>query len=377
MRQLTAAPESLEADALIDQARAAIAHGQRVEARRFLWAVLKSNPHNATAWLILAALGSPRASLNYVAHALEARPHDPIARAALRWARKRLSPESPPRVEQRERADASAGASPFPFGLVLLAALVAVGAIATIAIGGGFQDSRQEVAVAMALSSAKATRTPVPTDTPTVTPSPTPTASPAPSPTATQPINPVARASTGGGGAGHWIDVDLSRQTVTAMDGETPIPPTATPFPSSTFLLPSQPARDDVFTPPQSIPSNSGGERWIDVDLSKQTLIAYEGATVARTLIVSSGALPYETVTGHFKIYQKYETVDLYGPDFFQPAVPYVMMFYPHFALHAATWHDDFGKPVSHGCINLRMADAAWLYSWAPVGARVEIVHWH
>lgn len=165
LRELTANPETLEADALIDQARAAIARGQRAEARRCLWAALKADSRNATAWLVLAALSSPRASLEYVARALDARPHDPIAHAALRWARKRLATPIPLRAARGDEAGDTRPAASFTLGLVLLAALVAAGAIAALTLGGGLNAPRRPASVAVALAFEKATATAAPSQT--------------------------------------------------------------------------------------------------------------------------------------------------------------------------------------------------------------------
>jgi lipoprotein-anchoring transpeptidase ErfK/SrfK len=63
------------------------------------------------------------------------------------------------------------------------------------------------------------------------------------------------------------------------------------------------------------------------------------------------------------------------GPGYNLPNVPYVMYFYGANAIHGTYWHNNFGHPMSHGCINLRTGDAAWLYSWASIGTPV-VVHY-
>jgi lipoprotein-anchoring transpeptidase ErfK/SrfK len=53
------------------------------------------------------------------------------------------------------------------------------------------------------------------------------------------------------------------------------------------------------------------------------------------------------------------------GPGYRLPNVPDVMFFYKAYALHGTYWHNNFGQPMSHGCVNLRTEDARWLYEWS------------
>jgi LysM repeat protein len=122
-------------------------------------------------------------------------------------------------------------------------------------------------------------------------------------------------------------------------------------------------------------PSSGGGAKWIDVDLSSQTVRAYQGNTAIRAMVVSTGIARYPTPPGRFKIYAKYPSVHMSGPGYSLPGVPHTMFFYRGYALHGTYWHSNFGTPMSHGCINLTRSDAAWLYSWAPVGTPV-VIHW-
>ncbi|NPV75914.1 MAG: L,D-transpeptidase [Anaerolineae bacterium] len=117
----------------------------------------------------------------------------------------------------------------------------------------------------------------------------------------------------------------------------------------------------------------TGGERWIEVVLSQQTLYAYEGDQLINSFIISSGTWMYPTVTGNFQIYAKYRYSTMAGPDYYLPNVPYAMYFYRGYALHGTYWHNNFGTPMSHGCVNLRTDDAAWLYEWASIGTLVNV----
>ncbi|MFN8459522.1 MAG: LysM peptidoglycan-binding domain-containing protein [Anaerolineae bacterium] len=116
-------------------------------------------------------------------------------------------------------------------------------------------------------------------------------------------------------------------------------------------------------------------EKWIDVDLTTQSLVAYEGRQAVFKSRVSSGIWEHPTIVGTFQIYVKYESADMSGgagdEAYFLPSVPYVMYFSGNFGLHGTYWHHNFGTPMSHGCVNLPTRAAEWLYNWAPVGTRV------
>lgn len=116
------------------------------------------------------------------------------------------------------------------------------------------------------------------------------------------------------------------------------------------------------------------GEKHIYVDLTNQTLSAYQGQTLFMTASVSTGKW-YPTPTGDFKIWEKIKATRMtggIGADYYNlPNVPYVMFFEgvnapagSGFSLHGAYWHDNFGHPMSHGCVNMRIIDAQKLYDW-------------
>lgn len=117
------------------------------------------------------------------------------------------------------------------------------------------------------------------------------------------------------------------------------------------------------------------GERWLDVSIAKQALIAYQGTKPVYATLVSTGeaglgepTTSKSTVRGIFRIYAKHLTTAMnstvVGEEFELEDIPYVQYFEDGYALHAAYWHDDFGIPRSHGCINLSPADAKWLFQW-------------
>ncbi|MFZ1866072.1 MAG: L,D-transpeptidase [Polyangiales bacterium] len=119
------------------------------------------------------------------------------------------------------------------------------------------------------------------------------------------------------------------------------------------------------------------GERWIDVDLTHQALVAYDWKQPRYVTLISTGRrntpspdLDYRTPKGLFRIRGKHLTSTMDSdepgaPPYSLEDVPYVMYFEGAYAFHSAFWHDQFGHPRSHGCINLAPRDAKWLYNWA------------
>jgi hypothetical protein len=110
-------------------------------------------------------------------------------------------------------------------------------------------------------------------------------------------------------------------------------------------------------------------DKWIHVDLSSQTLVAYEGDRPVFATLVSSGREGFETPTGTFRIQSKHVSATMDDTASATEAysiedVPWTMYFEGSFALHAALWHDQFGRQRSHGCVNLAPADARWLFQW-------------
>ena len=173
----------------------------------------------------------------------------------------------------------------------------------------------------------------------------------------------------------------LPSNTATA----TPILPTEvttqTPAPTATATLvaPTETATLVVPSPtpvPTALPSPTpihATQKWIEVDLSDQTVVAWEGNVPVMNFIVSTGLPGTPTVVGSFHIYQKLVSTRMVGPGYDLPNVPHTMYFYLGYALHGAYWHNNFGHPTSHGCVNLALPDAERLFNWAdpvvPAGA--------
>lgn len=112
----------------------------------------------------------------------------------------------------------------------------------------------------------------------------------------------------------------------------------------------------------------ASGKKHIYIDLSKQTLFAYEGNTQIMKTFISSGKWG-RTPVGNYNIWTKLRATRMaggQGADAYDlPNVPWVMYFYNDFGLHGAYWHNNFGYPMSHGCVNMRIVDAKQLFSWA------------
>ncbi|MEW5957882.1 MAG: L,D-transpeptidase [Chloroflexota bacterium] len=107
------------------------------------------------------------------------------------------------------------------------------------------------------------------------------------------------------------------------------------------------------------------GEKWIEVNLTAQQVIAWEGDQPVFSFMASTGLPNTPTVVGEFHIYWKLASTLMAGPGYYLPEVPYTMYFYGSYALHGTYWHNNFGQPMSHGCVNLATGNAQKLFDWA------------
>jgi lipoprotein-anchoring transpeptidase ErfK/SrfK len=114
-------------------------------------------------------------------------------------------------------------------------------------------------------------------------------------------------------------------------------------------------------------------ERWIDVNITAQTVYAYEGSEMIRAFLVSTGRARTPTMPGQFRIYVKFTKTDMRGPGYHLKDVPFTMYYDGSYGLHGTYWHNNFGTPMSNGCINLRTEDAQWLFNFASVGTFVNV----
>ena len=131
-----------------------------------------------------------------------------------------------------------------------------------------------------------------------------------------------------------------------------------------TFLAKVQPAPR-----PQDSTGQPVGGRWIAVDLYEQTLVAYEDNRPVFATLVASGLDNFDTEEGLFTIWARMPTDPMSGavgaPSAYDlQTVPWVMYFNESMSLHGTYWHDLFGYRRSHGCVNLSISDAKWLFNW-------------
>lgn len=140
--------------------------------------------------------------------------------------------------------------------------------------------------------------------------------------------------------------------------------------PTLTSLPARKPTPKPGFSPPESTPTPKPLP-WIEVDLSDQTL-TYHGDEV-REFIVSTGRPETPTIEGRYEVYLVFESCDMSGPGYYTKGVPNCMYYDRGYALHGAFWHNNFGHPMSHGCVNLRVEDAKWIYEHIKIGTKVWI----
>lgn len=116
--------------------------------------------------------------------------------------------------------------------------------------------------------------------------------------------------------------------------------------------------------------NNAGEEKWIEVSLDQQKVRAWEGNKLVMEFPISSGRWA-PTPKGDFRIWLKTRFQSMKGGSpalgtyYNLPNVPNNMFFYQGYALHGAYWHNNFGHPMSHGCVNEPLADAAKIFEWA------------
>jgi lipoprotein-anchoring transpeptidase ErfK/SrfK len=366
----------------IQQAQRAVKTGQKQQARLLLQQAIRHNPQDYAAWLWLASItSSPRTALEYVRRAEMLNPTHPAVGKARIWAEQRLraaqdEPKTMP-VERQQTSGRPSSKRSWPtavigttLSLILLGLIILTGLLAWDRL-----DFPQPVlstqpmissqaAVADTVARAVTDHQDAAAPGQAVASVATPSAEPGAPPPAGQPR--VLPKNIAAGQA----ETNDPRPTWTITPTPTPTPlPTPTPVPTFVNPLVNQGGARPLGVGPT--------ERWVDVNLTSQTLVAYEGDQPVLNTIISSGTWQHPTVTGQFRIYVRYESQTMdgrrLGYDYYLENVPYVMYFYQDYALHGTYWHNNFGTPMSHGCVNMKTPDAGWLFNWASIGTLVNV----
>ena len=343
-------------DSLIAEAKQAVLRGDRAAAKSLAEQALALNPGSVSALLILAGVSDAQEGVGFLKQALDLDPGNQTARQGMVWAARELrkthaagwivekpqalQPKLTPLANIRRRKSAFLGALLLAVVALLVYALYAVGAFSPRVVSAGRQFALYDSAP-LVKPSLTPTITPTPTQTPTPTPTQTPTATPTstPTPTQTPPLTPT-------------------------------LAPTPTEVPEVIITyVPEEEEPTEVYIPPVE----PEGTRWIDVDLGDQMLYAYVDNTIVASFWVSTGLPNTPTPTGRFYVYVKLLFDDMQGPGYYLPDVPYTMYFYEGYGIHGTYWHNNFGNPMSHGCINMETGDAGWLFDWSYVGILVNI----
>lgn len=145
-------------------------------------------------------------------------------------------------------------------------------------------------------------------------------------------------------------------------------------FLNKNITAPTAPEFGDTAVLGDQTPPNDNN--WIEINLTNQTLYTHEGNSVTHAFLISSG-LWGRTPTGTYRTYVKLRYTRMAGgsgADYYNlPNVPFTMYFYKGYGIHGTYWHNNFGHPMSHGCVNMRTSEAEIVYNWAPVGTKVVI----
>lgn len=327
----------------IKAAHKAYKSGDRKLARKWAGYAAKLAPEKETPWLMLGSLSTPQQSIEFFKRALKINPASEMARKGIHKAVQILRENQVPAKPEFKPLDPEFAAAAQPSSTVrkqapVLSWLSAGALVLVIALTlfFGFDSMRSLVVSAQLM----ATETPplrlaVRTNQLTNTPTPTPTFTPTPTLTPTPTVTPTPK-------------------------------PTKTPVPTT---VPDEPSTND-----SDVPEDIGADEfWLEVNLSQQKLIAHRGDEVLKTFIVSTGTWAHPTVTGHYQVYVMYESTTMSGPGYFLPDVPWTMYFYKGYGVHGAYWHNNFGTEMSHGCVNMKIDEAKWVFDRSQIGTWVVI----
>jgi lipoprotein-anchoring transpeptidase ErfK/SrfK len=142
----------------------------------------------------------------------------------------------------------------------------------------------------------------------------------------------------------------------------------------------SNPARAQDALLGEMIYLEQSDQRWIEINLSDRTLTAWEGGAAIFAATVATGTDEDPTLEGIFTVQSMYPVAEMKGKSadgkpYEIEDVPFVLYYDGSYAIHGAYWHDAFGEFITHGCVNVPVDEAEWLYNWAYIGSPV-VVHW-
>jgi lipoprotein-anchoring transpeptidase ErfK/SrfK len=390
----------IESRKAVASAREALKKGKMTEARKWAEHAAELAPQSEDPWLILAATVSPRESVTYIRKALEANPNSARAKKGMEWAMQKLgetpksggSPDVHKRAQVHTPSESKGNArsrkrrkqiSILPVLLIVMgcavfifAAWSAVRSPVLASILNMSANSQVEAKPPFAQVNIAKPATVAQPMAQVIVSTATTTTMPIATETVIEESQPEAAIISS--------TFAPSLEAVT-LPTETPsIPPTAaapeaTSEPGVAYVEIVADTPTPEFTEPTVAPyippqvTSGDGEHWIDVDLSQQRVYAYAGDTLMNSFVVSTGTWQTPTVTGKFKIWIKVRSQAMTGPGYYLPDVPFVMFFYKSYGLHGTYWHNNFGTPMSHGCVNLSIPDAEWLYNFSSVGTVVNV----
>ena len=119
-------------------------------------------------------------------------------------------------------------------------------------------------------------------------------------------------------------------------------------------------------------PTTTVGKQ-IVVDLSDSRIYAYQDGVLMRNVLVSTGLPATPTVQGDFTVRSRIRSQTMTGPGYNLPNVEWVQYFFQAYAIHGTYWHNNFGRPMSHGCVNLPNSEAQWFWDFASIGTPVRV----
>ena len=393
-----------EARNAIEKARLALGAGDRRQARIWAERAAKLAPRLEDPWLILAAIAGPRDGVEYIRKALQVNPESPRAQRGMEWVMQHLNEGAPEPMRAQATAQPASIKSP-PVARVAASAprggsrrsRVAVLAVAMLVVGCGILGlagwtaiNSPVLASMLPLLAMESQPTAAPEWAQVTIPKPTYTAAAMEVveavPTATATSLPTAAATatpqelTGATDPSTDLSTDMPTATeaAAATEAESPTAEPEAPGEMLMELVADTPTPEaPPYVPPTAIPpvpdGTAYGEHWIDVNLSQQMLYAYAGDTVVNSFLVSTGTWLTPTVTGKYRVWIKFVSADMSGADYYLPSVPYVMYFYKDYGIHGTYWHNNFGTPMSHGCVNMSIPDAEWIYNFSSVGTVVNV----